>query len=97
MEVAQERTSGIFIPDSVQKRSNEGIVRRIGPGKRTEYGTTLPVEDLAVGDRVLFLRWNGFEVMVDGETLVSVDEDAIVAVAEGDAVVRLGRDGVVDK
>ena len=86
------RESGLHIPQSVAKKSNEGVVRAIGPG--TKDGG--PVEDLFVGDRVLFLRWTGYEVSVDGEALVSVHESSVVAVADEGAVVNLGESGVVD-
>jgi chaperonin GroES len=92
VEIEQNRESGIFIPQSVAKKSNEGIVVAIGPGTKD----TGPVEDLRVGDRVLFLRWTGYEVQVDGQALVSVHESSIVAVADEGAVVALGEAGVVD-
>jgi chaperonin GroES len=92
IELESTRDSGIFIPQTTQRRSNEGIVRAIGPGYYEPVEREVP--DLEVGDRVLYLRWSGFEVNVDGEIFVSVNETDIVAIADEDAVVALGGDGV---
>ena len=94
IEAEQTRDSGLFLPQNVQRRSNEGIVRAIGPGYDEGLDTQRPVPDLEVGDRVLYLRWAGFEVSVDGERFVSVYETDIVAVADEGAVIALGGDGV---
>ena len=79
----EERTAGgIIIPDTAQEKPTEGKVIAVGPGTRDEDGKLQPL-DLKKGDRVLFGKWAGTEVKVDGEDLTIMKESDIMAVIEG--------------
>jgi len=78
-----ERTtaSGIVIPESAAEKPDQGEVVAVGPGKKTEDGKVLPV-DLKVGDKVLFGKYAGQAVKVDGEELLVIREEEILAVVQ---------------
>jgi len=80
----EERTSpgGIVIPDSAKEKPVQGKVLAVGKGKILENGTVLAV-DVKVGDKVLFGKYSGSEVKVDGDELVVLKEDDIIGVFEG--------------
>ncbi|MHA1537642.1 MAG: co-chaperone GroES [Alphaproteobacteria bacterium] len=79
----EEKTAGgIIIPDTAQEKPQEGTVLAIGPGARDEQGKLVPM-DVAVGDRVLFGKWSGNEVSIDGEELSIMKESDIMGVIEG--------------
>jgi chaperonin GroES len=79
---ADERTkSGIIIPDTAQEKPSEGEVVAIGPGGRDEAGKLIPI-DVKAGDRVLFGKWSGTEVKIDGEDLIIMKESDILGVLE---------------
>ncbi len=75
----RKTASGIVIPDSAAEKPDQGEVLAVGPGKKTEDGKILPV-DLKVGDRVLFGKYAGQAVKVDGEEVLVIREDEILAV-----------------
>lgn len=77
----RKTASGIVIPETAAEKPDQGEVRAIGPGKKTEDGKTIPV-DLKVGDKVLFGKYAGQAVKVDGEELLVVREDEILAVIQ---------------
>ena len=80
---ADEKTAGgIIIPDTAQEKPQEGEVVSVGPGGRTEDGKELPM-DVKAGDRVLFGKWSGTEVTIDGEELLIMKESDIMGVVEG--------------
>ena len=82
---ADERTkSGIIIPDSAKEKPAEGEVIAVGQGGRDEAGKLIPI-DLKVGDRVLFGKWSGTEVKIDGADVLIMKESDILGVLEGDA------------
>ena len=82
---ADERTkSGIIIPDTAQEKPAEGEVIAVGPGGRDEAGKLIPI-DLKKGDHVLFGKWSGTEVKIDGEDLIIMKESDILGVLEGTA------------
>jgi chaperonin GroES len=82
---AEERTpGGIIIPDTVKEKPVEGEVLAVGTGTRDEAGRVRPL-DVKVGDRVLFGKWSGTEVLIDGEERVIMKESDILGVIEGDA------------
>ena len=82
---AEAKTAGgIIIPDTVQEKPSQGEVIAVGPGARDEAGKLIPI-DLRVGDRVLFGKWSGTEVKVDGEDLLIMKESDIMGVIEGAA------------
>ncbi|HEV8029947.1 MAG TPA: co-chaperone GroES [Stellaceae bacterium] len=76
----EEKTrGGIFIPDTVQEKPMEGEIIAVGPGSRGEDGT-LHVLDVKTGDRVLFGKWSGTEVKLDGEDLMIMKESDIFGI-----------------
>jgi chaperonin GroES len=79
---AEAKTAGgIIIPDTVKEKPSEGEILAVGPGGRDEAGKLIPI-DLAVGDRVLFGKWSGTEVKIDGEDLLIMKESDIMGVIE---------------
>ncbi len=79
---AQDKTKGgIIIPDTVKEKPQEGEVVAVGPGARNERGDLVPLE-LQAGDRVLFGKWSGTEVKVDGQDLLIMKESDIMGVLE---------------
>ena len=79
---AEEKTAGgIIIPDTVKEKPSQGEVVAIGPGGRDEAGKLIPI-DIRAGDRVLFGKWSGTEVKIDGEDLLIMKESDIFGVIE---------------
>jgi chaperonin GroES len=80
---ADENTAGgIIIPDTAKEKPQEGEVLAAGPGGRDESGKLVPL-DLKAGDRVLFGKWSGTEVKIDGEDLLIMKESDVMGVIEG--------------
>src|SRR5215218_4083189 len=85
---AEEKTKGgIIIPDTAKEKPQEGEVIAVGPGARDENGKLNPL-DVRVGNRVLFGKWSGTEVRVDGEDLLIMKESDIMGVIEETAASR---------
>ncbi len=79
---SDEKTSGgIIIPDTAQEKPSEGEVLAAGPGARDDRGEIVAL-DVQVGDRILFGKWSGTEVKIDGEDLVIMKESDIMGVIE---------------
>jgi chaperonin GroES len=79
---ADDKTAGgIIIPDTAKEKPQEGEVVAVGPGGRNEKGELVPLE-LKAGDRVLFGKWSGTEVKIDGEDLLIMKESDILGVVE---------------
>src|ERR1700680_1105059 len=77
---AEEKTAGgIIIPDPAKKKPSQGEVVAVGPGGRDESGKLIPI-DIQVGDRVLFGKWSGTEVRIDGQGLLIMKESDTMAV-----------------
>ena len=77
---AEEKTAGgIIIPDSAKEKPSEGEIVAVGTGSKADDGTVTPL-DVAVGDRVLFGKWGGTEVKIDGEDLLIMKESDIMGV-----------------
>jgi chaperonin GroES len=77
---AEEKTKGgIIIPDTVKEKPQEGEVIAVGPGGRDEAGQVIK-PDVKTGDRVLFGKWSGTEVVIDGEELLIMKESDIMGV-----------------
>jgi len=77
---AEEKTKGgIIIPDTAQEKPSQGEVIAVGPGGRDEAGKLIPI-DLKTGDKVLFGKWSGTEVKLDGEELLIMKESDIMGV-----------------
>ena len=80
---SDDRTAGgIIIPDTAKEKPQEGEVVAVGPGGRDEAGKLIPL-DVKAGDRILFGKWSGTEVKVDGEELIIMKESDILGVVEG--------------
>ena len=80
---SEERTSGgIIIPDTAKEKPQEGEIVGVGPGARDEAGKLVPL-DVKVGDRILFGKWSGTEVKLDGEDLLIMKESDVMGVVEG--------------
>ena len=75
---------GIIIPDTAQEKPMEGEVIAVGPGARDEHGQVHPL-DVKAGDRVLFGKWSGTEVRLDGEDLMIMKETDIMGLLAGSA------------
>jgi chaperonin GroES len=81
----EERTKGgIIIPDTAKEKPQQGEVIAVGPGARDEKGVVQPL-DVKAGDRVLFGKWSGSEVVIDGEELLVMKESDIMGVLQGAA------------
>ena len=79
---AEEKTSGgIIIPDTAKEKPSQGEIVAVGPGGRDENGKLIPI-DLKVGERVLFGKWSGTEVRIDGDDLLIMKEADIMGVIE---------------
>ena len=76
---------GIIIPDTAKEKPSQGEVVAVGPGGRDEAGKLIPI-DLKVGDRVLFGKWSGSEVKLDGEDLLIMKESDVMGVIEGPSI-----------
>src|SRR5437763_6147992 len=82
---SEEKTKGgIIIPDTAKEKPQEGEVIAVGPGARDENGKVVPL-DVKKGDRILFGKWSGTEVKIDGEDLLIMKESDIMGVVEGSA------------
>src|SRR4051794_4054267 len=79
---------GIIIPDTAKEKPQEGEIVAAGPGARDESGKLVPL-DVKAGDRILFGKWSGTEVKIDGEDLIIMKESDVMGVVEG--VVALKR------
>ena len=79
VESEEKTTGGIIIPDTAKEKPMEGEVVAAGPGARDENGTVQPLE-VKAGDRLLFGKWSGTEVKLDGEELIIMKESDIMGV-----------------
>jgi chaperonin GroES len=82
VEEERKTASGIVIPDSATEKPDQGEVKAVGPGKKDENGKVIAM-DLKVGDRVLFGKYSGQVVKVDGDELLVMREEDIMGVVEG--------------
>ncbi|MDK9698032.1 MAG: co-chaperone GroES [Siculibacillus sp.] len=79
IEAEQKTAGGIIIPDTAKEKPQEGKVLAVGPGARDESGKLVPL-DVKVGDRVLFGKWSGTEVKIDGKDLLIMKESDIMGI-----------------
>jgi len=82
VEEDTKTAGGIIIPDSAQEKPSEGEIVAAGSGAKSEEGKVTPL-DVKAGDRVLFGKWSGTEVKVDGEELLIMKESDILGIIEG--------------
>ena len=83
----QKTPGGIIIPDTVQEKPQEGEIIAVGPGARDETGKLITL-DVKVGDHILFGKWSGTEVKIDGEDLLIMKESDVMGIIEGKAASR---------
>ena len=81
VEEENKTAGGIIIPDTAKEKPSQGIVVSVGPGGRDEAGHDIPMT-LKVGDRVLFGKWSGTEVKIEGENLIIMKESEVFGVLE---------------
>ncbi|HXA22725.1 MAG TPA: co-chaperone GroES [Acetobacteraceae bacterium] len=82
LEAEEKTAGGIIIPDTAKEKPMEGEVIAVGPGARDEAGKLVPL-DVKDGDRILFGKWSGTEVKLDGEELLIMKESDIMGIIEG--------------
>src|SRR5215475_1456805 len=85
IDAEEKSAGGIIIPDTAKEKPSQGEVIAVGPGARDETGKLVPV-DVKVSDRVLFGKWSGTEVKIDGEELLIMKESDIMGVLDEPAV-----------
>lgn len=79
LEAEEKTAGGIIIPDSAKEKPSEGEIVAVGNGSKADDGTVTPL-DVKAGDRVLFGKWSGTEVKIDGEDLIIMKESDIMGV-----------------
>ena len=84
IEEDEKTAGGIIVPDTAKEKPQEGEVLAVGPGGRDEDGERIDM-DVKVGDRILFGKWSGTEVKIDGEDLIIMKESDILGVLDGAA------------
>jgi chaperonin GroES len=87
LEEDDKTAGGIIIPDTAKEKPQEGEITGVGPGARDEAGKLVPL-DVKVGDRILFGKWSGTEVKIDGEDLLIMKESDVMGIIEGKAARR---------
>ena len=87
VESEEKTAGGIIIPDTAKEKPQEGEIVAVGPGARDESGKLVPL-DVKAGDRILFGKWSGSEVKVDGEELIIMKDSDILGVIVGTASKR---------
>ncbi len=87
LEGEEKTKGGIIIPDTAKEKPQEGEIIAVGPGGRDEAGKLTPL-DVRKGDRVLFGKWSGTEVKINGEDLLIMKESDIMGVIEGAAALK---------
>ena len=84
----EEKTKGgILIPDTAKEKPMEGEIIAVGPGARDEKGTLVPL-DVKKGDRILFGKWSGTEIKLDGEELLIMKESDVMGVIDAPAIAK---------
>jgi chaperonin GroES len=81
LDADEKSAGGIIIPDTAKEKPSQGEIAAVGPAGRDENGKLIPI-DLEVGDRVLFGKWSGTEVKIDGKELLIMKESDIMGVLE---------------
>jgi chaperonin GroES len=87
IDAEAKSAGGIIIPDTAQEKPSQGEIIAVGPGGRDEAGKLIPI-DLRVGDRVLFGKWSGTEVKINGEDLLIMKESDIMGVLDEPAAAK---------
>jgi chaperonin GroES len=82
IDAEEKSAGGIIIPDTAKEKPSQGEVVAVGPGGRDETGKLIPI-DIKVGDKVLFGKWSGTEVKIDGQDLLIMKESDVMGVTQG--------------
>ncbi|MDE3813932.1 co-chaperone GroES [Sinorhizobium meliloti] len=88
VESEEKTKGGIIIPDTAKEKPQEGEVLAVGPGARGEQGQIQPL-DVKVGDRILFGKWSGTEIKIDGEDLLIMKESDVMGIIEAQAAEKI--------
>jgi chaperonin GroES len=88
VESEEKTKGGIIIPDTAKEKPQEGEVLAVGPGARGEQGQIQPL-DVKVGDRILFGKWSGTEIKIDGEDLLIMKESDVMGIIEARAAEKI--------
>jgi len=87
LDAEAKTAGGIIIPDTAQEKPMEGEIVAVGPGARNEQGQIVPLA-VKPGDRILFGKWSGTEVKLDGEDLLIMKESDIMGIIEGSLAMK---------
>ncbi len=87
IEADTKTAGGIIIPDTAQEKPQQGEVIAVGPGGRDDHGKLIPI-DVKAGDTILFGKWSGTEVKIDGQDLLIMKESDVLGVLEGSVASR---------
>jgi chaperonin GroES len=90
IEEGEQKVGGIIIPDSAKEKPQQGIVIAAGNGKWNDEGTRVPL-DVKAGDTILFGKYSGQEIKLEGEDYLIMREDEILAVIDGAAATKTGK------
>jgi chaperonin GroES len=85
VESEEKTKGGIIIPDTAKEKPQEGEVIAVGPGGRNDAGQIQPL-DVKVGDRILFGKWSGTEIKIDGEDLLIMKESDVMGIIEAQSI-----------
>src|SRR5262245_26577000 len=87
IEADEKTAGGIIIPDTAKEKPQQGLVLAVGPGARDDSGQLQPL-DVKPGDRILFGKWSGTEIKLDGEDLLIMKESDVMGVIEAEATAK---------
>lgn len=87
IEASEKTAGGIIIPDTAKEKPQEGEVVAVGPGSRGDDNALIPL-DVGPGDRILFAKWSGTEVVIDGEELLIMKESDILGIIESEVAAK---------
>lgn len=84
LEEQEQKIGGLFVPDTAKEKPQEGEVVAVGKGKRLEDGKVIPL-DVKVGDRILFGKYSGNDIKIDGQELLIMREDEVLGILDNAA------------
>ncbi len=87
LEQAEKTAGGIIIPDTAKEKPMEGEIVAVGPGARGEDGKLVPL-DVKKGDKILFGKWSGTEIKLDGEELIIMKESDVMGIIDASAAAK---------
>jgi chaperonin GroES len=82
VEQQEKSAGGVFLPDTAKEKPQEGMIRAVGTGRTLDNGTTVPMS-VKVGDRVIYSKYSGSEIKVDGKDVLIISEKDVLAICEG--------------